>query len=94
MAQVEATCNELNNLKISTEDPRAQIRSWLGKVLRIVITDGRIIVGYFVCTDRDANVILENSYEYAQPIGGNEEPRFLGSALVPGKHIVSVALMT
>lgn len=47
-------------------DPRAKLRSWLGQVFKIVITDGRVIVGRFVCTDRDGNVILENSWEYAK----------------------------
>jgi small nuclear ribonucleoprotein (snRNP)-like protein len=76
----------------STFDPRAKIKSWLGRILRIVITDGRIIVGCFACTDREGNVILENSYEYAQ--SSEQEPKLLGLALVPGKHIVSVSLMT
>lgn len=89
----ETETNENVQLKASY-DPRAELRSWLGKILKIVITDERIIVGCFVCTDRDGNVILENSWEYAQAIGGNEEPRILGLALIPGKHIVSVALMT
>lgn len=79
-------------MKISDE-PRARLRSWLNEVFKIVITDERIIVGYFVCTDRDGNVILENSYEYTQTIHDNNEPRKLGLALVPGKHIVSVAVI-
>lgn len=76
-----------------TSDALAKLRSWLGKILKIVITDKRIIVGGFVCTDRDGNVILENSWEYGQAIGGNEEPRIIGLALIPGHHIVSVSLM-
>lgn len=82
----------VNRMKISDE-PRARLRSWLNEVFKIVITDERIIVGYFVCTDRDGNVILENSYEYTQTIEDNNEPRKLGLALVPGKHIVSVAVI-
>ena len=83
----------LTQLDRNTGDGRAKLRSWLGKVFKVVITDGRQIVGVFVCTDRDANIILENSMEYGKPIGGNNEPRALGVALIPGKHIVSVALM-
>lgn len=58
-------CNRIDSVKIS-DNPRAKLRSWLGKILKIVITDERVIVGCFVCTDRDANVILENSWEYTK----------------------------
>lgn len=61
----------LDKLKLVTEsDGRAKLRSWLGKFLKFVITDERIIVGIFVCTDKDANVILENSWEYTETIQG------------------------
>lgn len=116
----------VDQLKIS-DDHRATLRRWLGNIFKIVIADGRTIVGCFVCTDRDANVILENSLEYSQNADGkfasscsparnslrstlphshtivsstinhapdDSEPRMLGLALVPGRHIVSVSLMT
>lgn len=77
---------------------RKKMRLWLNQILRIVITDERIIIGCFVCTDRDANVILENSWEYSPSSDGisrtdNQEPRLLGLTLIPGRHIVSVAIM-
>lgn len=56
-------------MKIS-DDARDKLRAWLGKTLKIVITDGRVIVGSFVCTDRVGNVILENSSEYSDTIEG------------------------
>ena len=59
----------INRMKIS-DDPRSRLKSWLGQILKIVITDERVIVGCFVCTDRDGNVILENSWEYTQTIEG------------------------
>lgn len=67
-----------------SEDPRKKLRSWLGKTFKVEITDGRIIVGQFVCTDKDANIILENSWEESRPIG---------LTLVPGKHIVNLSIM-
>lgn len=78
------------------QDPRAKLRSWLGEILAITITDGRIIVGSFACTDRDGNVILDNSSEYSPKSAdyGRNPPRMLGLALVPGHHIVTVSLMT
>lgn len=59
------------------------------------MSDGRVLVGVFLCTDRDANVILGSCSEYLPENTdgkGNEEPRMLGLAMVPGKHIVSVAV--
>lgn len=74
-----------------------KLRSWLNKSLRIKMSDGRILIGVFLCTDRDANVIMGSCSEYL-PEGeegaekANEEPRMLGLVMVPGKHIVSVAV--
>ncbi|KAJ8977763.1 hypothetical protein NQ317_001673 [Molorchus minor] len=71
-----------------------KLRSWLNKSFRIEMTDGRILIGIFVCTDRDANVILASCSEYLPSDGKvksvNEEPRMLGLVMIPGKHIVSV----
>lgn len=70
--QQDTLSQHINDLKISDEEdsPRAKLRSWLGELLRIVITDERIIVGRFVCTDRDGNIILENSFEYTSAMDG------------------------
>lgn len=56
------------------------------------MTDGRVLIGSFLCTDRDANVILASCSEYlsSDSSGSSEEPRLLGLVMVPGKHIVSV----
>lgn len=62
-SQPDDISGQLNRLKL-TNDPREILKSFLGRTLRIVITDGRVIFGDFVCTDRDANIILENSLEY------------------------------
>lgn len=103
-----------------SDEPRSKLRSWLGNILKVSITDKRVIVGCFVCTDREGNTILESSWEYTHPINGklrvvyinfnvyfetnlkiifgkligNNEPKNLGLALIPGKHIVSIQLMT
>lgn len=34
------------------------VRRWLGKILRLELTDGRTIEGKFVCTDNAPNIIL------------------------------------
>lgn len=92
---IELLNKEINNLRLnqSESDPRKKLTSLLGKILKIKITDQRVIVGCFVCTDRDANVILENSCEYSATFDDDEEPRSMGLTLIPGRHIVSVELM-
>merc|ERR1712168_58400 len=36
----------------------------LNKLLRVKLTDGRVLVGQFMCTDKDANIILGSCAEY------------------------------
>lgn len=72
---------------------RLKLESWLNACMKIEMTDGRTLIGQFLCTDRDCNIILGSCYEYA-PHAENtvEDPRVLGLAMVPGKHIVSIAI--
>lgn len=70
------------------------LRSWLNKTFRVEMTDGRVLTGIFLCTDRDANIILGSCSEYL-PVDdktkvANEEPRMLGLVMIPGKHIVTI----
>lgn len=62
---------------------RAKLQLWLYRSMRIVMTDGRILIGIFLCTDSDANVILGVCSEYTKN-GGDE--RMLGLVMVPGKQ--------
>lgn len=61
------------------------------------MSDGRILIGIFLCTDRDRNIILGSCAEYLPPKNPGEteppeQPRALGLVMVPGKHIVSIHL--
>ncbi len=49
----------------SDEEKKEFIRSCLNKQFAITITDGRTVVGDFLCTDKDANIILGGTQEYA-----------------------------
>ncbi|XP_014212155.1 N-alpha-acetyltransferase 38-B, NatC auxiliary subunit [Copidosoma floridanum] len=69
---------------------KQKLRSWLNRYLKIKMTDGRILTGAFLCTDRDANVILGLCSEY---LPENSEARALGLVMVPGRHIVTIQLM-
>ncbi|CAH2041449.1 unnamed protein product, partial [Iphiclides podalirius] len=74
-------------------DGKAKLRKWLNMNFRIEMTDGRVLIGVFLCTDRDANVILGACSEYLKNNDGEtEEPRVLGLVMVPGRHIVSIKI--
>ncbi|XP_012868770.1 PREDICTED: N(alpha)-acetyltransferase 38, NatC auxiliary subunit isoform X1 [Dipodomys ordii] len=48
---------------------RQQLEALLNKTMRIRMTDGRTLVGCFLCTDRDCNVILGSAQEFLKPSG-------------------------
>lgn len=65
------------------------LRTLLNKTLKIRLTDGRSLVGQFLCVDRDANIIIGSATEYSNDeLQG--EPRVLGLAMVPGRHAKSI----
>ena len=43
---------------------KAVLEGYLNKRMRVVISDGRVIDGNFVCTDRDRNMVLGNCEEF------------------------------
>ncbi|KYO31594.1 N-alpha-acetyltransferase 38, NatC auxiliary subunit isoform X1 [Alligator mississippiensis] len=71
---------------------RRRLEALLNRSLRVRMSDGRTLVGCFLCTDRDANVILGSAHEFLKPSDSfsGAEPRVLGLAMVPGHHIVSI----
>ncbi|XP_025080593.1 N-alpha-acetyltransferase 38, NatC auxiliary subunit-like [Pomacea canaliculata] len=70
---------------------RQKLETWLNRSMKIKMSDGRTLIGVFLCTDRDGNVILGNCEEYIRgPESEDEEPRVLGLAMVPGHHILSI----
>ena len=99
--------------KDETED---KVYSWVGKQMKIRITDNRILVGNgltpvslgnfirlnsnilyylfsnrnrkFLCTDKDQNIILQNTEEFLNEVG--ESGRLVGMVMVPGEHIKSI----
>ncbi|RUS88865.1 hypothetical protein EGW08_003410 [Elysia chlorotica] len=83
------------NLNISGSRPeRQKIENWLNKSMRIRMTDGRTLVGVFLCTDCDCNIIVGSCEEYLRPPDSQpkEDPRILGLAMIPGKHVVSIEI--
>ena len=48
----------------SVSDARAILTGYLNKRMRVVVSDGRVIDGNFLCTDRDRNIVLGNCEEF------------------------------
>lgn len=48
-----------------TEKAVSLLRGYLNKRMRVVISDGRVIDGNFLCTDKDRNMVLGNCEEYS-----------------------------
>ncbi|XP_018094996.1 N-alpha-acetyltransferase 38-B, NatC auxiliary subunit isoform X1 [Xenopus laevis] len=51
----------------SGDTARHKLESLLNRNMRIQMTDGRSLIGCFLCTDRDCNVILGSAQEFLRP---------------------------
>ncbi|CAD5115724.1 DgyrCDS4667 [Dimorphilus gyrociliatus] len=65
--------------------------------MRITLTDGRILIGVFLCTDRDQNIIIGSCAEYLNEEeerlkSTKDDQRLLGLAMVGAKHMVSIQI--
>uniref|UniRef100_U5EPI2 Putative u1 snrnp component n=1 Tax=Corethrella appendiculata TaxID=1370023 RepID=U5EPI2_9DIPT len=87
--QKENKIDPNTNVQQQTEisQNRKTLKKWLNNQFRIKMTDGRTLIGLFVCTDAAANIILGMTSEYTE--GGGEE-RLLGLVMIPGRYIVSI----
>ncbi|XP_073479070.1 N-alpha-acetyltransferase 38, NatC auxiliary subunit isoform X2 [Aquarana catesbeiana] len=54
---------------------RRKLQTLLNKNMRIEMTDGRSLIGCFLCTDRDCNVILGSAQEFLRPSGNWQRGR-------------------
>ena len=61
--------HECNLQEASTSTARLKLESWLNKNMKIEMTDGRTLIGIFLCTDRGRNVILGSCSEYLKTDG-------------------------
>lgn len=53
---------------------------------QVEIIDGRIITGYFVCLDKQGNLVLQNA---VQSFADHSEERQMGMAIVPKQQRTS-----
>ncbi|KAG7497616.1 hypothetical protein JOB18_040852 [Solea senegalensis] len=84
--------HEQPDVSSSSSLARQKLEGLLNKNMRIRMTDGRTLVGLFLCTDRDCNVILGSAQEFLKSTDtfSQGEPRVLGLAMIPGHHVVSI----
>ncbi|XP_068699248.1 N-alpha-acetyltransferase 38, NatC auxiliary subunit-like isoform X1 [Montipora capricornis] len=92
MADADTALTDGNMDSIEKSEKRKLLESWLNKIMKIKISDGRTLIGSFLCTDQDRNIILGSCQEFVGSLEEKEEPRILGLAMVPGKHIVSIEI--
>eukprot|EP00747_Dinoflagellata_sp_TGD_P166255 gnl/TRDRNA2_/TRDRNA2_188772_c0_seq1.p1 gnl/TRDRNA2_/TRDRNA2_188772_c0~~gnl/TRDRNA2_/TRDRNA2_188772_c0_seq1.p1 ORF type:complete len:112 (-),score=27.03 gnl/TRDRNA2_/TRDRNA2_188772_c0_seq1:66-401(-) len=73
-----------------TSAAKAFVKKLMDTVVRISISDGRLITGQLWCIDNLKNVILLHCQETRKTSAG-EEHRPLGPlVMVPGKHITKI----
>ncbi|KZV89063.1 hypothetical protein EXIGLDRAFT_596954, partial [Exidia glandulosa HHB12029] len=70
------------------------LRSYISKLMRVAIADGRVFLGMFACIDKDRNLVLVNTEEFrigVAPRQGQmgEGGRYVGMVMIPWKHVVS-----
>jgi uncharacterized protein YfdQ (DUF2303 family) len=66
-SKIESQSKEEDEIK--TTPNRDFIKKLLNRNMKVKITDGRIIIGNFVCTDKHSNLILGCCQEFTQTTG-------------------------
>jgi len=71
-----------------------ELKKYIGKEIRIIINDNRVIEGEFQCIDRELNFIIGGAIELhgidtdSDNDSNNKISKRLGMVLIPGKHVV------
>jgi small nuclear ribonucleoprotein (snRNP)-like protein len=90
-------------------EPTLELMKLLGSLVRLRISDGRVVVGRFHCFDKHQNVILKDAREFAPTRAGlgkaskdkaeaeardrEEEARFAGMLLPSGSRSLGMTLV-
>ncbi|KAJ1413573.1 hypothetical protein B484DRAFT_455027 [Ochromonadaceae sp. CCMP2298] len=75
---------------------KAALIELLGKPIRIVLQDGRVLDGNLQCMDKDLNFIIGEASEFhgvedaSNFVSADVVCRSIGSAMIPGIHIVKI----
>ncbi|KAG7671822.1 hypothetical protein Ndes2526B_g07268 [Nannochloris sp. 'desiccata'] len=96
MIGVEQESTEAHKLPSTSGQPSLDVRSplteaaakLLYKRMRITVADGRILIGDFICLDKQGNIILDQTVEQYE-VNGKVEEKMLGQVLISKKQRVS-----
>ncbi|KJE89411.1 hypothetical protein CAOG_00885 [Capsaspora owczarzaki ATCC 30864] len=76
-----------------------QLQPYLGKFMRLTMSDGRIVTGRFVGTDRELNLVMSEGEETQQlRVGGGDQEftrpiyRKVGLVIAPGNHVTKIEM--
>ena len=53
--------------------------------LRVGLADGRVIVGNFLCFDKQKNILLNEAFSFTPPDQAQQRP--LGMVVIAWKHV-------
>ena len=67
-----------------------RVRGWLGRTMRVTLSDGRVVTGQFHCLDWLGNAMLKLA-EVSSPSAPGQV-RVLGLVCIPARHAVSFEL--
>ncbi|KAK0640480.1 hypothetical protein DIS24_g9284 [Lasiodiplodia hormozganensis] len=109
LAAAEPTPASATTPSPSTVSPTQAITyltQFIGRNLRVHVTDKRMFIGQMKCTDKDRNIILALTHEYRPPseaairaaIASSGDPsvqlplssRYVGLVVVPGRYVTRI----
>jgi len=67
--------------------------SLLGNSIQVILSDSRVLEGTLLCIDKDLNLVISDVIEHFNTTGKKQSStlsRHIGTATVPGKHIVKI----
>lgn len=103
---LEGAFNDENEPKQEIHESIRRLATYQTRLFRIKISDGRVIVGYFHCLDKQLNLILTDAKEWRSnseldvekqsewfpddPLCESDTLRSLGLVLISGRNIISI----
>ncbi|KAL0054670.1 hypothetical protein WJX82_000808 [Trebouxia sp. C0006] len=68
------------------QEALATVKKLLHKRLKVVVKDGRVLIGELLCIDKQANIILGNTFQQVQSDSAPFKERPIGQVLVPASQ--------
>ncbi|GMT29126.1 hypothetical protein PFISCL1PPCAC_20423, partial [Pristionchus fissidentatus] len=65
---------------------RDQLQKWMGQVMEMELTDGRLVTGQMMATDNTPNIVMSQCVE-RWPEDNNGSSRFIGLVMVAPKNM-------